>query len=226
MKTRTHFKISKFFLVTSPLSVPLLCLILVYPLRISWDTSLEIAAIIFPAILAFFVHFSNQRNIHNAKLSKQNGLVNGLIAELDVLDGDKQDIFGGTNLIGNINWYQQQIYRDSWTSLDHEINPISLGNYISNWNEGLYLKENFGKIVRTLSNINDKISQLNNRISENRTKYINSSDKKRIQILSEFHNSSKSSCLDVIFELLPKIRELRKELIQIKQYFKSQEIGG
>jgi len=225
MKIKKWFQLSKFLFFVS-----IIHLVFTFILTLFFGSTHPLSSIFFNLSISFisissvlFAYFGQQREIHHSKIQKQIGLIEGLIAELDVLDGDNQEIFGGTPLIGNLNWYQQQICADTWFTLDHKVNSVSIDSIIAGWDSSLYSKANFGKIIRTLSNINDKLSQLNYYIFEMRNQWININKKGEITINSQF---PKSSCLGLVLEVFSKARELRKELNKINQYLESIKISG
>lgn len=170
---------------------------------------LAVLAIFISTAAVFVTYFGSQRDSHNKQVKEQIKIIEGLLAELDVLDSFNKEIYGGEATKGNINWYGELVEsgKDYFGVLDHKINSIHIDSYIIKLDSGLCQDLEIGNLVRTLSNINDKISELNYYIFE----YVDNrkeEDKKKIPKYQYLHPTLSG----VIREVLPKIRILREVL--------------
>ncbi len=163
---------------------------------------LTILTIFISTTAAFVIYFGNQRDTHNGKVNEQIKIIEGLLAELDVLERDNQEIYGGEVIKGNISWYKEIIdntEKNYLNILDHKINSIHIETYIAKLDSNLCSRLEIRKLIRHLSNVNDKISQLNYYVFE----------KKKLKY--------RKNCLNIINEVLPKIKILREVLNSQKQ---------
>jgi hypothetical protein len=150
------------------------------------------SAVAIPTTLALLIFFKNQRDVHNKQVREQIKIINGMLGELDVLQGDKQEVYGGGTTIGNINWYKEAIEQNKIKKLNHKINLIHMESYLINFDGELCETLNVRKLIRTLSNINDKIAQLNSYVFDITKHSIND----KILILEVINEAqSKISCL-------------------------------
>src|SRR4030067_3211694 len=102
----------------------LLCIILIVMLT-NLNISINNEQFFLNALLTFFtittallVYFKGQRNSHNDKIEEQANIMDGVVSELDFIEG-------------NINWYKEEMNKDSFLKLDHSINKIHVENYLS-----------------------------------------------------------------------------------------------
>lgn len=204
MRIRTNYLVSKFILRTFiPLIIPLCYLLLVYIFNIiSLSDFLEITITSFAIIFAIYTFLANQRDMHNNKVDEQIYLIEGLLAELSFIQE-------------NINWYKKDIEDNVFLKLDHQINRIYIENYLARLNGKFFNKIGFANI----SNINDKITQLNSRVSEGRELYLIFQEK-NIPPQKRFN---REYCLKIIKEVLPKIDALKNELEKQKKILKEKE---
>ena len=179
MRIKTNYLVSKFILLTFiPLIIPILLFLSVYLFKIiQFDSFLEIIITSFAVIIALYTFFANQKDLHNNKIIEQIFLMDGLIAELNSVQG-------------NIEWYEKEINSDAFLKLNHPINKIHIENYLSRLNGRFFNKMGFSII----SNIGDKIYQLNSHVSESRGLYLNFTEK-NVPLQKRFN---KKYCLLII----------------------------
>ncbi len=141
----------------------------------------------FAILIAFYTFFANQRHNHNDKINEQIYLIEGLFSELDIISS-------------NISWYKKEIENNLPKKLDHPINKVHMENFLTRINGKFFNKEGF----KTISNINDKINQLNTQVSEVRS--------------NKNFKLDQGYCSGIIGEVEEKIKNLKENLKEQKEF--------
>lgn len=165
---------------------------------------------IFAALFSAYVFYNLEKEDRSKKdIVEQLKIIEGLIAELEILSSTESvSYFNPTE--GNLNWYKKELEKETPKNLDHSINSLNFNNYITSLDKNICQNIDFLKLVRSLSYMNDKISQINTSVIEINKANKNYTLKRALDIVKEA-----ISCTNRLKEVLNKQKNV---LIQILRW--------
>ena len=142
------------FLVLSEQTIPFLKTLASYDL----NTIIIGTITIIIAIIALCVELKKS---FERKVENQIKLIDGLIAEIDILSAERSEIYGNEKPTkGNLVWYKEEITKNPLV-LDHIVHKIRFDKYIAEFDKSICKIMDISKLFRTLSYLNNKFDEIN-----------------------------------------------------------------
>ena len=164
---------------------------------------ISLFSILVASLIAIYIYYSEKYSQYKKDKREQVKLVNGLLAELNIISSDSSETYFGCTK-GNLEWYNEEIGNDVPKKLDHDINKLSFQEYITRLDSNICRNINFEKLVRSLSYLNDKIAEINHHT--NRLKNMTNKN-------SQDYKVTKKWLLDTIKESKEGIKKITDDLI-------------
>jgi len=197
---RALLKVALFFIIVI-LGVLLIINSFAYSLKIQFNefllgTLAQFLGIIFASFIAFYLFEKGKIESRKGYIQNQIKILEGIFNELLILNGEGLEIYGGQITKGNLDALKNK------ENIGHDVNHIQFQEYVTQFDQSLLRLINVGKLIRTLSYINDKITIIND---------LGRKNIKWMEVIFEAHGIVQN--LKTILSI--QIKELKKELKNI-----------
>lgn len=163
---------------------------------------ISLLSILVASLIAIYIYYSEKYSQYKGSKREQIKLIDSILAELKIISSDSFETYFGCTK-GNLEWYREEIENNVPKKLDHDINKLSFQEYITRLDSNICRYINFEKLVRSLSYLNDKITQINSHTNE-----LKNMNKK-----SKDHKAIKKWLLDTIKESKVGIKKITDDLL-------------